>query len=339
MKYKLDYSVRTTRAPGEETDSWVPFIVERSQPTDLENIVENCIDRGLIAGLKTTAAHGIAEGIAEQLAREFSLGRSIAFGQYFYGRPYLNGTVDMNGRLNGDNTIAVRLYKGNAFKLSLGDFSLSFTEGGDNPKIDFALDGGSCTRGELTSGAAGEIHGSMLYAAGDTNKVIFTPADGTGAPTAVTSFSKQGPRLLAFTTPNLGAGAYSVKVERIDENGVTRTTAAKTVTVNAAPAPAPLLLTSIQTTGEQEGQVNETNTTSIRGQDNLYPWDSERDSVVVHFDGQELTVPDVEFSAGNETLQFQIPQRVGEVLNDDDTLSFTVTINGAVGTIDAVWKH
>ena len=101
----------------------------------------------------------------------------------------------------------------------------------------------------------------------------------------------------------------------------------------------PLVLTSIQTTGVQEGQVNETNTTSIRGQDNLYPWDSERDSVVVHFDGQELTVPDVEFSAGNETLQFQIPQRVGEVLDDDDTLSFTVTINGAVGTIDAVWKH
>ena len=106
------------------------------------------------------------------------------------------------------------------------------------------------------------------------------------------------------------------------------------------PEPTPeLTLTSIQTTGVQEGQVNETNTTSIRGQDNLYPWDSERDSVVVHFDGQELTVPDVEFSAGNETLQFQIPQRVGEVLNDDDTLSFTVTINGAVGTIDAVWKH
>ena len=101
----------------------------------------------------------------------------------------------------------------------------------------------------------------------------------------------------------------------------------------------PLVLTSIQTAGVQEGQVNETNTTSIRGQDNLYPWDSERDSVVVHFDGQELTVPDVEFSAGNETLQFQIPQRVGEVLDDDDTLSFTVTINGAVGTIDAVWKH
>ena len=29
----------------------------------------------------------------------------------------------------------------------------------------------------------------------------------------------------------------------------------------------------------------------------------------------------------------------GEVLDDDDTLSFTVTINGAVGTIDAAWKH
>ena len=30
--------------------------------------------------------------------REFTLGRGVQFGQYFYGRPYLSGTVDANGR-------------------------------------------------------------------------------------------------------------------------------------------------------------------------------------------------------------------------------------------------
>ena len=98
MKTKLSYTVRSTRAPGETRDTIVPVIVERLNPVELETVVENCIDRGLIAGLKTTAAHGIAEGVAAQIAREFTLGRGVQFGQYFYGRPYLSGTVDANGR-------------------------------------------------------------------------------------------------------------------------------------------------------------------------------------------------------------------------------------------------
>ena len=148
-----------------------------------------------------------------------------------------------------------------------------------------------------------------------------------------------------FNAPEYAGKAITFKVtSRCGDPDSEQDSDTITVTLLAGDAPGPeptpeLTLTSIQTAGVQEGQVNETNTTSLRGQDNLYPWDIERDSVVVHFDGQELTVPDVEFSAGNETLQFQIPQRVGEVLDDDDTLSFTVTINGAVGTIDAVWKH
>ena len=81
MKTKLNYTVRNTRAPGETRDVIVPVIVERLNPVELETVVANCIDRGLIAGLKTTAAHGIAEGVAAQIAREFSLGRSVAFGQ------------------------------------------------------------------------------------------------------------------------------------------------------------------------------------------------------------------------------------------------------------------
>ena len=109
MKTKLNYTVRTTRAPGEARDTIVPVIVERLSPVELEMVVENCIDRGLVAGLKPTAAHGIAEGVAAQIAREFSLGRGVQFGRYFYGRPYLSGTVDANGRLTSANGINVRL--------------------------------------------------------------------------------------------------------------------------------------------------------------------------------------------------------------------------------------
>ena len=93
MKAKLAYTVRSTRAPGETSDTIVPVLVDRLQPVDLQTVVENCIDRGLIAGLKPTAAQTIADGVAAQLAREFSLGRGVMFGNYFYGRPYLSGVV------------------------------------------------------------------------------------------------------------------------------------------------------------------------------------------------------------------------------------------------------
>ena len=257
MKTILDYAVRYTRAPGETKDTAVPFIVERNQATDLETIVENCIDRGLIAGLKPTAAHGIAEGIAEQLAREFSLGRSISFGQYFHGRPYLQGTVGADGRLTAANGITVRLAKGNDFKLSLGDFTLRFNDGGNTPKIAFAIDNVSGERGVLNAGVTGQIQGFMLYAAGDVNKVVFAGASGTE--TEVTQFATQGAQLLEFTVPSLAAGTYSVKVQRIDENGIVRETAVKSVTVKAGetpPAPGEPTITGVKTQGDEDGTVN-----------------------------------------------------------------------------------
>ena len=80
-KTRLNYTIRSTRAPGEQTDTIVPVIVDRFSPVELAAVVENCIDRGLIAGLKPTAARGIAEGVASQIAREFSLGRGVKFGK------------------------------------------------------------------------------------------------------------------------------------------------------------------------------------------------------------------------------------------------------------------
>ena len=242
MKTKLSYTVRNTRAPGETRDTIVPVIVERLNPVELETVVENCIDRGLIAGLKTTAAHGIAEGVAAQIAREFTLGRGVQFGQYFYGRPYLSGTVDANGRLTSENRINVRLYKGEAFRLTLDDFSFTFDGAGDAVKIDSVYgdttDAGGNTYGQVVQGAPVKINGRNLYAAGDTDKVTFAEAGG-GATVEVTDFATQSADMLSFAWPaGLVPGkTYAVRVERTDVNGVTRTGTGRKVAVVAGAVP------------------------------------------------------------------------------------------------------
>lgn len=242
-KAKISYTVRTTRAPGETKDTIVPVIVERLAPVDLETVVENCIDRGLIAGIKPTAAHGIAEGVAAQLAREFTLGHGVMFGQFFYGRPYLSGVVDSNGLVGSGNSINVRLYKGAAFKLTRDDFAFSFDGAGDAVRVDSVFgdssDAGGNTYGQVLPNMPVVINGRNLYAAGDINKVTFTPVDG-GEAVEVTEFRAQGDGILSFAWPTaLVAGkAYNVVVSRTDVNDVTRTSAAKRVTVvGSAPRP------------------------------------------------------------------------------------------------------
>jgi len=259
MKYPISYAVRTTRAPGETKDSYVPVIIDRVQATDLSAVVENCIDRGLITGMKPTAAQGIAEGIAEQIAREFSLGRGVSFGQFFYGRPYLTGKVDTNGRLTSENAVNIRLYKGNGFKLALDDFAFSFDGSGDLPKVDFIVCDGNGVRGEIVTGASVKVNGRFLNSAGDTNKVYFEEVGGVGVPIVVDSFTAASDNLLAFASPaGLVAGrAYEVTVERIDPNGVTRTANVKRVTVKAGAAPAdPPEITRVQSDNEPDGTVN-----------------------------------------------------------------------------------
>ena len=257
MKYPISYAVRTTRAPGESTDSYVPVIIDRVQATELATVVENCIDRGLIAGLKPTAAQGIAEGIAEQIAREFSLGRGVAFGQFFYGRPYLSGTVDSNGRLTSANAVNMRLYKGNGFKLSLDDFSFSFDGSGDLPKVDFILCDGNGTRGVVELGASVEINGRFLNSAGDTNLVTFTEVGNEANYFDVDTFTAASDQLLAFTCPaGLVSGkVYDVTVARIDANGVTREANVKRVKVVGTPVVAPEI-TMVQSQNEPDDTVN-----------------------------------------------------------------------------------
>ena len=271
MKAKLNYTVRNTRAPGELTDSIVPVIVERLNPVELETVVENCIDRGLIAGLKPTAAHGIAEGVAAQIAREFSLGRGVQFGQYFYGRPYLSGTVDTNGRVTSANGINVRLYKGNDFKLAIDDFSWSFDGAGDAVKVDSIFgntsNAGGNTYGQVVENAPVVINGRNLSAAGDTNAVTFVEIGAaSGTPVVVNTFTAAGDGILSFAWPTgLAAGkSYSVTVSRTDANGVTRTSAAKKVSVVAgAMPPAQPTVTSYVADG-MEGEPIKLNESSLK---------------------------------------------------------------------------
>ena len=236
---KLNYTVRATLAPGETVESLVPVLVDRRQPTDLSAVIENAIDRSLIAGLKPSAAEGIADGIARQLAHEFAKGRSVGFGHYFYGRPYLSGTVDANGRLTAENRINVRLYKGEDFKLTLDDFSFSYEDGGTLPKVDFVLSSPGNLRGEVVAGGEVSLQGRMLHLDGDANTVVFKEEGAEGAPVVVDSFTAAGPDILAFDCPAaLVAGKrYAVTATRTDENGVTRTSNTRTVTVKEGATP------------------------------------------------------------------------------------------------------
>lgn len=239
FKAQLNYGVRETLAPGETKPTQVPVIIDRVSSTELSTVIEKCIDRGLIAGIKSTAAEGIAEGIAEQIAKEFQDGHGVAFGQYFYGRLYLNGTVGSNGTLTAENKLNVRLYKGELFKLSRNDFTLKFEGDADKPKVTNIVNTSTNTRGEVVPGVKATVNGRNLNAAGDTNRVEFYEAGVEGAAgIAVDSFTAAGPDILSFICPSLTNGKqYEVVVYRTDTNGVTRSATGGKVSVVGGETP------------------------------------------------------------------------------------------------------
>ena len=174
MKAKVAYTVREATAPGETGPRTVPVIVARAANVSLARLIEDAIDRNLIAGLKPSAAEGIAEGIATQLYREFCDGNGVRFGQYFYGRPYLQGTVGANGNLTKErNSITVRLYKGEDFRLALDDFSFTFEGADGQPRLQYLIgsrDGSA--RGELVQHADVLGQGQRICLDGDTLALV-----------------------------------------------------------------------------------------------------------------------------------------------------------------------
>ena len=89
-------------------------------------------------------------------------------------------------------------------------------------------------RGEISINGKVIVNGRMLWATGDTVKVLFKDAEGDVAAEADT-FESTSADLLTFQCPDGLASdtEYSVVVERTDANGVMRASAPKTVTARS----------------------------------------------------------------------------------------------------------
>lgn len=207
---------------------YVPAIVDREDAVPLDVIIERAIDRGLIAGIKTSAAQQIADALALQMYEEFKSGRGVKFGNYFYARLYLDGTSDSDGKLTKDNDINVRFVSGPGFKLTMDMFSFSNIAGGDIPGTDFLIsEADGAERGALFPNANVIFNGFNLWKEGDTGTKVswFLVDPDTGKPAEeaaaeVTSFLSMGPNSLKFAWPGgLAAGSTYLAVPSRSADG------------------------------------------------------------------------------------------------------------------------
>ena len=221
-----DVRVQTSRVTGGTL--YLPAIVEREEAVPLDVIIERAIDRGLIAGIKPSAAKQIADAIAQQMYEEFKQGRGVKFGNYFYARLYLDGTSDADGKLTSANSINVRFVNGTGFKLTMDMFSFSNVNGGDIPGTDFLIsEADGAERGILILGENVILNGVNLWRDGDAGtKVGFfgiDPVTGevSDEPTAeVANFETKGPNALKFAWPSaLAQGASYMAVPSRSADG------------------------------------------------------------------------------------------------------------------------
>ena len=224
----LFYEVRVHQNRITGGPVYVPAIVEREEAVPLDVIIERAIDRGLIAGIKPSAAKQIADAIAQQMYEEFRAGRGVKFGNYFYARLYLDGTSDSDGKLTGANSINVRFVNGAGFKLTMDMFSFSNVNGGDIPGTDFLIsEADGAERGILLPAKPVILNGVNLFKEGDAGtKVGFyeiDPVTGDIADTAtaeITAFETKGPNALKFAWPSaLAQGAAYMAVPSRSADG------------------------------------------------------------------------------------------------------------------------
>ena len=240
----LFYEVRQHQNRITGAPVYVPAIVEREPAVPLDEIIRRAIDRGLIAGLKTSAAKQVADAIAQQMYEEFVQGRGVKFGNYFYARLYLSGTSNADGLLSAKNNgINVRFANGAAFRLTYDMFSFSNVAGGEIPGVDFLIsDVNGAQRNMLKRGANMLLNGVNLYATDDSTKVEFFAVDPeTGAvddtaTLTVTEFVSRGPNLLtlAWNQTLEAHGQYFVVPSRSADGERWYTGTGKNVSVEAA---------------------------------------------------------------------------------------------------------
>ena len=90
----------------------VPTLVDRNQTVDLEGAVAQAIDRGLIAGLKSSAAKSIADGIMLQLGELLNNGTGVIFGDFFVSFLACDSRLRLLWRFRG---VYRRLFKFSCF--------------------------------------------------------------------------------------------------------------------------------------------------------------------------------------------------------------------------------
>ncbi len=196
----VKFEVRAQRDPINNITIYVPQIVDRSAAKSLATVIENAIDRGLIVGVKPSAASGIATGLCEQLFKEFKDGNAVNFDGYFYGRLYLDGTVGADGRLTSSNSINIRLVKGSKFSLAMRDFSFTNVADDKTPSVDFLISQcAGAVRGKLIKGQAIGINGSTFGDDAEAVAAKFVYGDGTEVVATVTYC---GENLIAVAWPD-----------------------------------------------------------------------------------------------------------------------------------------
>ncbi len=242
-KPKLYYEVRQSvnRMTGQPI-FW-PAIIDRDQSITLEDVIKNAIDRGVIAGLKVSAAKQIADAVCQQMYEEFKGARGVKFGNYFYARLYLDGQSDDTGKLTSENRINVRFVNGAGFKLDRSDFSFEFANSDVIPSLQFLINDADGAERDMIGYDTIMVNGNNLYAADDTaTHLAFYAVDSeTGAvsPTPelevnTADFASRGPNLLVFSPSSaIAAGKYMVRATRTLIDGKTYESGNHEITVIA----------------------------------------------------------------------------------------------------------
>ena len=243
-KPKLYYEVRQSvnRTTGQPV-FW-PAIIDRDQSISLEDVIKNAIDRGVIAGLKVSAAKQIADAVCQQMYEEFKGARGVKFGNYFYARLYLDGQSDDTGKLTSQNHVNVRFVNGAGFKLDRSDFSFEFANSDVIPSLQFLInDADGAERDQIAFTGAVMVNGGNLFADDDlaTHLAFYAVDSETGAvsPTPAYKvdaalFTSRGPNLLVFTPDEaLAAGKYVVRATRTLIDGKTYESGNHEITVIA----------------------------------------------------------------------------------------------------------
>ena len=242
-KPKLYYEVRQSvnRMTGQPV-FW-PAIIDRDQSITLEDVIKNAIDRGVIAGLKVSAAKQIADAVCQQMYEEFKGARGVKFGNYFYARLYLDGQSDDTGKLTSENRINVRFVNGAGFKLDRSDFSFEFANSDVIPSLQFLINDADGAERDTIASDTIMVNGNNLYAADDTatHLAFYAVNSETGAvsPTPAyevdtADFTSRGPNLLVFTPASaIAAGKYMVRATRTLIDGKTYESGNHEITVIA----------------------------------------------------------------------------------------------------------